>query len=226
MFTCSEAFTEAVRDYKFFLSKKYPQKTLLKMVGDRYKLSGTERAMLYRGVAPHEKANSRRDKLIGESELKGKLLCVDAFNQLLTIASYLQGRIVFLSNDGFLRDASEIHGKEINTVLPARAVEILIGYLAKTEIAGISLYFDKQVSGCETFYNKLSRLLPGFILQPEIIFSDTVDKDIINWPEGIICTSDSTIIEKSILKIFDLARNTLEYHFWPKFFDLNSILTP
>jgi hypothetical protein len=226
MFTCSEAFAEAIKDYKLFLSKKYSQKALLKLVCDRYRLSVAERAMLYRGISAQNKANSRLEKLIGESELKVEMLHIDAFNQLLTIGSYLLGRIVFLSDDGLLRDASEIHGKAIDSFLPARALEILMGYLSKSEIAGISLYFDKQVSGCEAFYDKLAKQLSDFILQPEIILSDTVDKDLINLPEGIICTSDSAIIKKSSLKIFDLARNTLEYHFWPKFFDLKSYLTP
>lgn len=225
MFAYSEDFPNAVKDYESFLSKKYPQKAILKLVGNRFKLSGIERIMLYRGITTQDKAEMRRRKLIEESKLKNEILHIDAFNQLLTIGSYLYGRVVFISNDGFLRDASEAHGKAIETLLPLRSVEIVIAYLAKTEINGVKLYFDNQVAWFEIFCEKLEKSLPDFILQPEIIVSANVDKNLINQTEGIICSSDSAIIERTGLKVFDLARATLEYHFWPKFFDLNVLLT-
>lgn len=195
------------------------------MVGDRYKLTGTERAMLYRGVTTFDKAAMRRSRLINKGELKSEILHIDAFNQVLTIGSYLHGLVVYISNDGYLRDASEIHGKAMETLLPLRAVEVVISYLIKTDINGVKLYFDSQVSGVENFLDKLRKVLPDFNLQPEIIISENVDKDLIGQSEGVICTSDSTIIEQTGLKVFDLSRATLEYHFWPKFFDLNSLAT-
>ncbi len=224
MFAYSEDFPNAVKDYESFLSKKYPQKAILKLVGDRYKLSGIERTMLYRGITTPDKAELRRGKLIEESKLKNEILHVDAFNQLLTIGSYLHGRVVFISNDGFLRDASEAHSKAIETLLPFRAVEIMIGYLAKTEISGVKLYFESQVTGYEIFCERLEKSLPDFVLQPEIIVSENADKELINQEEGIICSSDSAIIERSELKVFDLAKATLEYNFWPKFFNLATLL--
>jgi hypothetical protein len=223
MFAYSENFPNAVTDYKSFLSKKYPQKTVLKLVGDRYKLSGTERTMLYRGITTNDKVELRRQKLISENIPNQEILFIDALNQLLTIGSYLYGRVVFLCNDCFLRDASEIHSKAIDALMPFRAVELLMGYLAKMETAGVVLYFDSKVSGCELFCEKLKNILLDFMIQPEIIMSESVDKDLVNQEVGIVCTSDSTIIEKTQLKVFDLAKATLEYHFWPKFFDLKKI---
>jgi hypothetical protein len=223
MFAYSDDFPNAVRDYESFLSKKYPQKTILKMVGDRYKLTGAERTMLYRGIAAKEKAEGRFTKLIKEANLKGEIIYIDALNQLLTVSAYLLGRPVFLCYDGFLRDALELHGNAIGTLLPLRAFEIAITYLSKTESTGITFYFDSQVNGCKEYCDMLVRKLPDFIIQPEIILSSTVDKDLINQPEGLICTSDSAIIDKCQLNVFDLARNTLEYNFWPEFFDLKKI---
>jgi hypothetical protein len=224
MYAYSENFIAAIRDYESFLSKKYSQKAILKLVGDRYKLSGIERTMLYRGITTPNKAELRRGRLIDESKLKNEILQVDALNQLLTIGSYLHGRVVFVCNDGLLRDASEAHGKAIETLLPFRSVEIMIGYLAKMEIGGVKLYFDSQVTGYEIFCERLEKSLPDFVLQPEIIVSGSVDKELINREEGIICSSDSAIIERTGLKVFDLARSTLEYNFWPKFFDLAPLL--
>lgn len=221
----SKKFTDAVNDYEAFLTKDYPQKAILKLVGDRYKLSGTERAMLFSGVTSKENAEKRFHKLINETEINGEIIQIDALNQLLTISAYLLGRPVFLCMDGFLRDASELHGKAIEALLPIRAFEIVMAYLLKIESSGITFYFDSQVNGCKEYCEMIIRKLPDFIIQPEIILSSSVDKDLIDQPEGILCTSDSAIIDKSQLNLFDLARNTLEYHFWPEFFDLKRIAT-
>jgi len=42
--------------------------------------------------------------------------------------------------------------------------------------------------------------------------------------EGILCTSDSVIIERAGIQIFDLARHCLEHHFQPDFTDLRLII--
>jgi hypothetical protein len=223
MFAYSKDFPQAIKDYETFLWKKYPQKTVLKLVGDRYKLTGTERAMLYRGVTTFDKAAKRRSQLANPSHLKSMTLHVDAFNQLLTIGNYLRGQVVFLSFDGLLRDASGIHGKILEKFLPFRSVEIVISYLLKTEISGLKLYFDSQVSGYEAFIMNLRKALPDFVLQPEIVISNQVDKNLSTITDGIVCTSDSVIIDRITIKVFDLARSTIEYHFIPKFFDLEKI---
>ena len=49
MFT--ETLKDAARDYRFLLNRSYPQKASIKLVGDRYQLSGQERSVLYRGVS-------------------------------------------------------------------------------------------------------------------------------------------------------------------------------
>ncbi len=58
----------------------------------------------------------------------------------------------------------------------------------------------------------------------DVIISDKVDQELKNISSGIIATSDSQIIEKSKVNIFDLAYNTLKYHFNPKITNLKTLL--
>ena len=60
----SPEFKSAYNDYLDLLTKKYPQKAILKLVGDRYKLNGSERTMLYRGVCTREGINIRKKKMM------------------------------------------------------------------------------------------------------------------------------------------------------------------
>jgi hypothetical protein len=225
MFTFSNNFPFAAKDYAVFLAKNYPKQNILKLVGDRYKLTGIERAMLYRGITTPMKSNLRMGKLAGEKELKNIIIHIDTYNQLVTIGSYLHGRVVFISNDGYLRDASELHGNANEAVLPMRSAELVMAFLVKMGIAGAVFYIDSQVNENESFCKSLEKLLIDFRLETEIIVSENVDKELIHKTEGLICSSDSTIIDRAGLNIFDLARATLEYHFWPKFFDLKIFST-
>lgn len=56
------------------------------------------------------------------------------------------------------------------------------------------------------------------------IFSDKVDQELKKISDGIMATSDSQIIEKSRVNIFDLLRYTLKYHFNPKITNLKTLL--
>ena len=214
-------FQKAVKDYIYFLEKKYPQKSILKLVGDRYKLAGTERAMLYRGITTFENCKKRSSKLIREKYHKEKELHIDTLNQVYTISSYLNGNIVFISNDGFLRDASEIHGKTTRTDLLERSIDLILQYSKSQKIKYIFFYIDQQVTKHEQVVEIINKKISNFKFSIKIEVSETVDRILIETETGIIATSDSQIIDKSKVKIFDLARNTLEFHFNPMFIDLS-----
>ena len=104
----SEYFIDAVSDYLYLLEKNYPQKLILKIVGDRYQLSGTERSMLYRGIQRTEDCENRKMKICAGLTQNVDLF-IDGYNVIRTIGSYLLGLTVFISMDGYLRDASEMH---------------------------------------------------------------------------------------------------------------------
>ena len=101
-----QEFKYAIRDYLYLLEKNYPQKGIIKLIGDRYALSGTERTMLYRGIATRENCLARKQKLALVKELKKASLYIDGYNVMITIGSYLNGNTVYISNDHILRDAS------------------------------------------------------------------------------------------------------------------------
>lgn len=222
----SEGFEYAVRDYYDMLNKKYPQKAILKLVGDRYKLSRTERSMLYRGVSAKEGNKFRSEKLIPEELVKDHDLFVDGLNQILTVAAYLNGNVVFISSDGFLRDASEIHGKIFRSALLSRTVKLICEYCRTLHLKQLIFYVDEQVNGAERIKNLLLKKTHELKINFKIVMSYRVDKELKSLTNGIIATSDSQVIQKSISNIFDLALQTLKFHFNPEIIDLNTLLLP
>ena len=217
----SENFRQAAFDYKFLLERKYPQKQILKLVSDKYRLAGNERTMLYRGIFTLRQAEHRKKKQIFSSDaLAGQILYVDALNVLLTVTGYLKGTMMFVGNDHFLKDASEIHGKPVPYNLMQRAANLVLDYL--NILAPASCYFilDRPVDSAEKLRPFLENRFNETSIQAEVKISDNPDMFLKNLDNGICCTSDSGIINRTKAAVFDLARHTLEYHFNPGYVNL------
>ena len=60
----SNTLKKAVSDYYFMLNRGYPQKSILKIVGDKFKLTGCQRSLLYRGVCKKTEVESRMKKIL------------------------------------------------------------------------------------------------------------------------------------------------------------------
>jgi hypothetical protein len=153
-------------------------------------------------------------------------LHIDTFNQILTIGSYLNGNTVFISEDGFLRDASEIHGKAFGNKLLERSTELIFNFFSEKQIEKSKFYIDRQVGAHQTVAEMIIRYSIKYKTGSQVFFSETVDKDISKINTGVIATSDSEIIDRSTVPVFDLARNVLSFHFKPEFIRLNQILYP
>lgn len=218
------SFQEAAQDYIFLLEKKYPQKLILKLIGDRYALSGTQRSMLYRGLFTASSSGLRIEKKITEDQIKNLPLHIDGFNVLITVGSYLNGNTIFISTDHFLRDASEIHGKAFRSNLLDKSLLLIIDYLKKISVGSVYFYLDKPVTYSKTLCKKINAVMKHYQIEGEAVIKDSPDYCLRNTENSVIATSDSTVITNSKSPVFDLAFHTVSYNFQPDFIDLNKII--
>lgn len=215
-------FCDAVRDYLDFRTRKYPAKTVLKLICDRYQLDTVERMMLFRGISLPETAQNRVAKLCGLPPA-GSLFHVDYFNQCLIIVSYLSGNRVFISCDGVLRDASGFHGKKIPEHLFLRSVDLIFKILESFQPAGIIFYADNQITRAEQLASVAGKLSGHVSVNCRMLMTGKADEELTSAHEGIICTADSAIIDRAQLPVFDLAKYALECTYNPAFQDLRNI---
>ena len=54
----TENFKNAIIDYSYLLEKDYPHKAILKIIGDRYLLTGLQRSILFRGITKKQTAQA------------------------------------------------------------------------------------------------------------------------------------------------------------------------
>lgn len=218
-------FIDSLKDYLFFLDRAYPQKSILKLIGDRYELSSTERSVLYRGVCSTHHLLKRKSKQIELIEHRNCSLYIDAYNVLITIGSYLNGKIVFIANDGYLRDASELHGKQFRKEIMNRSIVLLFQYLNNKSPAEVIFYIDQPVSYSGKLADDLRKQLLKNQIQGDAVTLQSPDHIMKKLSKGILATSDSAIIENTNLQILDLPKHVLDFHFSPTYLNLSEILS-
>jgi hypothetical protein len=214
----SEALFRAAGEYLWLLDRGYPQKGSLKMVGDKFMLTGPMRQVLYRGISPTEKASVRMCKI--NSIRNGDQVGVDTFNVLFTVNNYLMGKVLFISNDGLLRDAGEMRGRITRKPIFARSVELLLEILKEWPGATFNLYLDEPVPYSGMLSGDLTREMTRMGIKGVARTEKSPDHILKHEQSDAICTSDSAIIDHYAGRIIDLPRQLLCRFFQHEFTSL------
>ena len=207
----SDRFLHAAEEYLWIISREYPQRAALKLVGDKFMLSREMRQVLYRGVVPVRTAEARRKK-IGNVR-KGDLVLIDTYNVLFTVNNYLLGRPLFISNDGMLRDAGEMHGRIINKPQFSRSVSLMLEVLQMWSGATYIHYLDEPVSYSGRLSIELSKDMVQMEIEGDAHTVQSPDQMLKAEKSDAICTSDGGIIDQYEGRVIDLPRFLLEHYF-------------
>ena len=211
----------AAADYRLLLERGYPQRALLKLVGDRYRLSAEHRTILARGMCTAREAAARRRKLT--RSVHGVPVRVDCLNVLLTIRSYLHGRRLFIGVDGFLRDAAEVHGGSVGAGELDRPIELLLDFAAQGGAAELVFYVDAPVSHSGRTAASVREALGRRGLAGSALVTPSPDRLLKEARDCVIATSDSAVIDAARVRVADIARLALESSFRPSFLRLDRL---
>lgn len=220
----SENLQKAIRDYRYLLNRDYPEKTTIKLVGDKYQLTGEERSILYRGISSKKSSDYRRSKKT--NHFKSGTIIIDVYNILFTFANYLNGRPVFIADDGFLRDAGELRGRISKKKLLGRIKELLFKFLDQHVQYNYLFYIDQPVSNSGKLAVEINEFLSLKQIEGKAYTCDSADNMIISeaTSEDTVCSSDSIIIEKTKTSVFDLSFYILQREFKTNFICLEDYL--
>lgn len=210
-----EIVFSAAKDYLWLLSRGYPQKTSLKLVGDKFMLTRELRQVLYRGISATEKAEARKKRIGAASS--GEVVLIDTYNVLFTVNNYLLGKPLFICNDGMLRDAGEMRGRIVNKPVFSRAVDLLLEVLSDWPSATYIHYLDEPIPFSARLSIELSKDMVQMGIEGEAFAVKSPDQVLINKSCDAICTSDSAIIDQSQCKVLDLPFFLLQKYFKAEF---------
>ena len=220
----SQNFLHAVRDYQYLVDQGYLPRNILDLVGNRHELKAVARSMLYRGIFSEISCQKRSGKMVKSNELsKNDNLIVDGLNVIITIASYLQGLPVFIATDGLVRDASNVRAKIQTLNKLTEATRLLKKYLPVLNIQNIEIYLDSQVESSMEISIILKEIDFTEGANVFIKLQKDVDRSLIESSNGIVCTSDTGIIDKTDNRIFDLASAIIYHYYNPQILDLGQL---
>jgi len=219
----SESFRQAIHDFSYLIENEYPRNAILKLIGDRHLLSKTQRTLLNRGIIKKKDAVNRYKKLA--SGIKDSVLYIDTYNVLFILSNYLLGRLVFISTDGFIRDAGEVYGKLHREKIFLKSIELLMNYLGSNMPSETNFYIDSPVAYSGDLAEKLRDSLKDKNLKGNAFTVNNPDKELITKTEGIIATSDSEIMNETVCRICDLPAMVLNSRYQLQLMDLREILS-
>lgn len=157
----------------------------------------------------------KQDTLIQNPAESSLLLLIDGYNVLGTIMSYLLGRQLFIANDGILRDIGAFHG---TLSCKQTALEQAITLLAQTCLCffngfSIKVFLDEPVSQSAHHKILVVTIFKKYYMHPDVEIIHSADFGLIHAKGGILCTSDSVILNTTQHMILDLPRLVLEHSF-------------
>ncbi len=100
----------ALDDMHYLLTKDYPPRATLALVGNRYRLRQRQILALQGMSCSAQDIDIRRGKEVSADFIQGKTIFLDGFNVLIVMETLLSGGFVFRGLDGCYRDISSVHG--------------------------------------------------------------------------------------------------------------------
>jgi hypothetical protein len=170
-----------------------------------------QRNCLFRGVIVDDIAARRKGKLVELSAVLGQEVSLDWYNVLITVESYLKGDILFVSDDGIVRDASAVHGSYRTGPLTERAMEEVLAEISHARPSRVTAYLDQPIAFSGLMADGLRSRMAGMPFVTEVALAPSADFHL-KGTLAVVATSDSAVLD-SCARAVDLARAVLEHRF-------------
>jgi len=197
---------KAVCDLSWLLSHGYALKDSLKLVGNHYQITKRERL----AIAHAASGGKPRKAPVPITSLKGKSLCIDGFNLLITLETALGGGIILRGMDGCYRDIANVHGSYALRFETEEAIELTGNAIKELKVKDALWLFDRPVSNSGRLAKIVNETAEKLIVPMCAKTADHVDTRVKECGRVAI-TSDSVILD-SATEWFNLAGWIIEHY--------------
>lgn len=190
--------SSAAADLRYLLSRGYAVRSALTLAGDHLQLVKRQRQLLFRCVTSPAVAQMVRARTISAEQVSGRLLLVDGHNVLITLETAIKGGPLVCSDDGFLRDLSELHGAYRENESTSRAITLLASTLSHLAPSSVELFLDRPIAFSGRLADRLrSELGPA----ASVSLADSADAALKlrldAEPDAALASSDSVLLHRS-----------------------------
>lgn len=136
----------ATGELSWLLSRGYPDRAALALVGDRHALKERQRRAVMRCACSDESRASRRARQLPLDDVRGREVHVDGLNVLIVCESALSGAPVLIGRDGAHRDLASVHGTWRRVSETGLAIERIGALLERAAPREVVFWLDRPVS--------------------------------------------------------------------------------
>lgn len=181
----------AVEELSWLLTREYPAKAALKLVGDRHRLNERQRMAVNRcACSDASRAHRARTRV----ERVDRPLEIDGFNLLITVEAALSGGSILRGRDGCLRDLASIHGTYRSVEETDGAIRLVGAALARLGAPSARWWLDSPISNSGRLAGKLRQVADecGWPWTVETVFNP--DRELIS-SAGLVVSSHSVVLD-------------------------------
>jgi hypothetical protein len=204
------ALRRAVVDLSWLLSRGYPLRASLALVGDRDGLTVRQRQSVRRCACSEEQRIERRARRASPETMPGAPVWIDGFNVLTTIEAAFGGGVLLLARDGALRDMASMHGSYRLVEETQPAIEAVAEVLAGREGTQCRWVLDEPVSNS----GRLAAILREFAAERGLRWTVEVvpdpDQVLAAAPADVLVASADSQVMDGAPRTWQLARETVE----------------
>jgi hypothetical protein len=189
---------QAVAEFSWLLTRGYPARATLKLVGDRYALTARQRQAVLRCGCDDQALEHSARIATGPELCAGQPLAIDGYNLLITLESALSGGLVLIGRDGRSRDLASVHGSYRSVTETDLALGLILETITAIGPSRVDFYLDQPVSNSGRLKSRFAELLernrgagaPEFNIE----LAPSPDR-VLKQYDGIVATSDSIVLQ-------------------------------
>lgn len=186
---------KALEDMHYLLSRNYPPKASLALVGNRYQLVQRQQQALQGMSCSAEEMSKRKEKELSPAALKGQTLLLDGFNVLIILETALSGGFIFEGLDGCYRDIASVHGAYKKAQHTEQALITVGNTLQQLQLQKVIWVFDAPISNSGKLKSFCYEIAEKHGFPWEIILDNHPDKYLID-NKGSVCSSDGWVLNE------------------------------
>ena len=162
-----ERMPASIYDYFFLISRGYTSSQAISIISSKYRLKKEDKILLKRCIHSRELNKIVQLKIVDAATASRSRLCIDGFNQLLTLAAGLSGKPVYRCTDGIIRD-NELGGIELTGKL-GEIGSLLAHHLSQISPRETIIVLDYQKPRSKNIAHTLKQVLNSHGLARVII---------------------------------------------------------
>jgi len=143
----------AQEELHFLLNRGYPMKSAMTLVGNHHQLTVRQSLAVVRATASSDNLSLREKKQL--EGVRGQTVNIDGLNVIITLEVALSDGMLYVGQDGCIRDLAELRGSYRLIPHTDKAIVLIRDALSRLEAGSVVFYLDQPVSNSGRLKQKI-----------------------------------------------------------------------